>query len=414
MVGSGMSSPLDPSALATIATNREFSLFAEDLTRCTPQIRDAVEGRRVLVIGGAGSIGTAAVRTLLPFTPAHLHIIDQDENGLAELVRDLRSGPAATGVPDLRTLPLDYGAPAMRRFVEDEPPYHLILNFAALKHVRSEKDIYSLTQLLDTNVVRQARFLDWIAKSGRETRYFSVSTDKAANPVNLMGVSKRVMEHVMFSGIRPLPTGSRVTSARFANVAFSAGSLLDSFLRRIARRQPLAVPRETFRYFVSTEEAGQICVIAATAVPNRHIAFPRLSAQHDLRRLDEIAAGVVERSGWTPTFVDDEDAARAAMERLTLSGRYPIMLTERDTSGEKPFEEFVARGEREVEIGFAKLAALSYQGVGKDALRECLSKVEALAAGERRATKREVIEWIRCVEGIFEHLDTGRNLDERM
>lgn len=402
----------DPAVLATLATNRTRSLFADDMAACAEQIRGAVHARRVLVIGGAGSIGSATVRMLLPSLPACVHVVDQDENGLAELVRDLRSGPEPLGVGDLRTLPLDYGAAVMRRFLDDEPPYDLVLNFAALKHVRSEKDIYSLTQLLDVNVLRQARFMAWLAERAAATRYFCVSTDKAANPVSLMGASKRVMEHVMFSGIRPLPAGSVVTSARFANVAFSAGSLLESFLRRIARRQPLAVPRETRRYFVSIEEAGQICLLAASAVPDHTIAVPRLSGEG--RLLDEIAVGLIERSGWTPVLVDDEDEARAAMERFPVTGRYPVLLTPLDTAGEKPFEEFVADDEREVEVGLQHLAAVPYECREVGELAELLGKLERVSAGETSPTKAQVIEWIRRVVANFDHRETGRDLDQRM
>lgn len=405
---------LDPAFLARLATNRSGSLFAADVNNCASRILEAVQGRRVLVIGGAGSIGSATVGALLPFAPANLHVVDKDENGLARLARDLRSGPEPLSVPDLRTLPLDYGSPVMRRFLDDEPPYDLVLNFAALKHVRSEKDVYSLTQLLDTNVVRQKRFLDWLAERGEAARYFCVSTDKAVNPVSLMGASKLLMEHVMFSGIQPLPAGSVLTSARFANVAFSAGSLLESFLQRIASRQPLAVPRGTRRYFVSLEEAAQICLIAATSVPGDHIVVPRPGREFDLRLLDDIAVGIVERSGWTPLFVDDEDGARAAMKRFSVTGRYPILRTPLDTSGEKPFEEFVSDGEREVDVGLIGLAAVRYGGIRLGDLRDCLAELEALAAGERTFTKKGVVEWIRRAVGDFEHFETGYHLDQRM
>ncbi len=405
--------PLNPAVLAPLATNRVQSLFAADMAERSPRILEAVQGRRVLVVGGAGSIGSATIRALLPFGPAQLHVVDQDENGLAELVRDLRSGPEAL-TADLRTLPLDFGSPAMRRFLDDQSSYHVVLNFAALKHVRSEKDVYSLTQLLDTNVVRQARLLAWLAERGAPTRYFCVSTDKAVNPLSLMGASKRVMEHVMFSGIRPLPPGSVVSSARFANVAFSSGSLLAGFLNRIARRQPLAVPQGARRYFVSLEEAGQICLIAAATLPDHHIAVPRLDDQQDLRLIEEIAIRVVEKSGWSPFLVDDEDAARAAMRRLNETGCYPVLLTRLDTSGEKRFEEFVAADEYLVDIGLTQLAAVPYRCAGMEGLQELLSAIEGLASGERRATKAEVVEWMGRFLPTFHHAETGRILDRRM
>lgn len=406
--------PLDVHALSSVATGRSTALFTDDLHAAAGAIRERVQGSRILVIGGAGSIGSATLRVLIPFGPAAVHVVDQDENGLAELVRDLRSAPAPLAVADFRTLPLDYGAPVMRRLLEEEGGYAMILNFAALKHVRSEKDIYSLTQLLDTNLVKQARFLRWMDDLGLATRYFCVSTDKAANPVNLMGASKRVMEHLIFSPLIARPAGCEVTSARFANVAFSAGSLLESFLKRLSRRQPIAVPRQTRRYFVSLEEAGQICLLAASAAPASHIVIPRLDQARDMRELQGIAAGVVEAAGFTPRFLDDEVEAKRSFEAHLRDGRYPIVLTPLDTSGEKPFEEFVADGESAVDIGMRRLEAVPYVEGSRGALRECLARVEALVDGRARGEKADVVRWIDEAVGNFHHVETGKHLDQRM
>jgi FlaA1/EpsC-like NDP-sugar epimerase len=233
--------------LARLATGREKELFTEDIDRFRTELTQRIGGSRILVIGGAGSIGAATVRSLVPFGARSLHVVDQNENTLVELVRDLRSRFDASKLPDFRTLPLNFGSPIMERFLMEEEPYDFVLNFAALKHVRSEKDCCSILQMLDTNVVKPAYLLKWLVNRGGLRGYFCVSTDKAANPVNLMGASKRLMEHVIFSGEVAECRDVKITSARFANVAFSDGSLLQGWLMRLSQGQPLAVPRDTRR-----------------------------------------------------------------------------------------------------------------------------------------------------------------------
>src|SRR5580700_3911214 len=237
--------------LTSIVTGRADSLFARDLEASSDRVVAKVRDRRILVIGGGGSIGAATVRIILDYRPSALHVVDHNENYLAELVRELRGRSA--GIPDIdfRTLPLDYGGPVMERFLRESPPYDVVLNFAALKHVRSEKDIYSVLQMFDTNVVRHIRFKRWLAEYRHGSTYFAVSTDQAANPVSLMGASKRLMEDLIFD--IAAESYQSTTSARFANVAFSNGSLLQGFSHRLAKRQPLAVPRGTRRYFISQD-----------------------------------------------------------------------------------------------------------------------------------------------------------------
>ena len=233
-------------------------------------IRKAVTGKRILAVGAAGSIGSNTVHTLAQYSPKTLHVIDQNENALAELVRELRSTPEPFTIEDFRTLPLDYGSAATRMFMEAEKPYDRILNFAAIKHVRTEKDPFSILQMFDTNIVKQARFRDWIARTSPNADYFSVSTDKAATPVSFMGATKRIMEHVMFVWSEGPQIKGKITSARFANVAYSNGSLLQAFEKRLAQNHPLACPVGIERYFVSLQESGHICTLASIIPPHAH------------------------------------------------------------------------------------------------------------------------------------------------
>lgn len=366
----------------------------------------------MLAIGGAGSIGCATVRLFGAYGPAAVHVVDHNENNLTELVRDLRSG--AFDVPDFRALPLDYGAPVMSSFLRDEAPYDFILNFAALKHVRSEKDEYSLTQMLDTNLGKQARFLQWMAQSRQTGRYFCVSTDKAANPVNLMGASKRLMEHLVFSDGWRSASSPSVTSARFANVAFSDGSLLDGFLKRLQKRQPLAVPRDTRRYFVSQREAGQICVLAAVLCPAHHILVPRLDVTRDLVELEAVASAVLAHVGLTPEVHVDEAAARAAVAPALRGGAYPLLLTALDTSGEKPFEEFLGQGEHTVDIGMAAVAAIPYAPHKAVRLDAFLDRLDGLVLARERVSRQEIIGWMAEALPEFRHASSTQHLDQRM
>jgi FlaA1/EpsC-like NDP-sugar epimerase len=368
-----------------------------------------------LVIGGSGSIGSATVRAMIPFRPRSIHVVDRNENTLAELVRDLRSGPDGLAIGDFRTLPLDFGSPIMRRFLMEQEPYDGVLNFAALKHVRSEKDIYSLLSMLDTNIVKPARLLRWLAELGFRGSYFCVSTDKAANPVNMMGASKRAMEHVAFSGEAAEGFIASVSSARFANVAFSDGSLLQSFCLRLEKRQPLAVPANTRRYFVSLAEAGHICLLAAVCAPNKHLLVPRLSSAYDLRELEPIAVEFLRMHHWEPRIYRNENEARANVEKDMSAGHYPLLITDLDTSGEKAYEEFVGADERALEIGMSRLLAVPYQPRSHGTVAAFLTKIEELLTGVgRRVEKRDIVRRLSMVVPELKHIERGKSLDERM
>jgi FlaA1/EpsC-like NDP-sugar epimerase len=404
----------------SIATGRERSLFDEDMQAVEAELKQAIEGRRLLVIGGAGSIGSSTVMQLASRKPDTLHVIDQNENALAELVRQLRSQPNRWSARDFQTLPLDYGAAATRLFLSTQPPYDIVLNFAALKHVRSEKDPFSTLQIFDTNLVKQARLMRWLAETGFAGRLFNVSTDKAANSTSMMGATKRVMEHVLFNSSEAAALRGSKSSARFANVAFSNGSLLQGFENRLARGEPLAAPRETRRYFVSLEEAGQICAIAACTAPGEAIVIPKLNPRDHLIELQAIAESFLRHHGFEPALYRDEQAACAEVGTQRSQGRWPLLITPLDTAGEKPYEEFIAQGEASFEIGLPNLMAVNYVAADRDRIDEVVRTVEDILAANGRAnsllSKDTLKQLIALVEPRFleTHRDSAANLDQRL
>ena len=391
------------------------TLFDQDMADHHDAIKGKVKGSNILVVGGGGSIGSATVRELLDFSPASLSVVDQDENGLAELVREIRSASGKPITCEFRTLPIDFGSTIMKRFLESSGPFDLVLNFAALKHVRSEKDVYSLLQMIDTNLVKASRFIGWLSDVGFRGAYFCVSTDKAANPVNLMGASKRLMEMLVFSeNERPL-SGFRVASARFANVAFSNGSLLHSFLQRFEKGQPLSVPEHTKRYFITPKESGQICLLAATCAPDRHLLFPDMNPEDDLIEMQSIAQTFVNEKGLQPRFYRNEDEAKKNCYQDIKNGYYPVLLTPLNTSGEKEYEEFVGKGETVADIGMKKIKAVKCATPDHGALRAFINRMDKLLLDSSIAVeKAEITKLISDLIPEFSHVETGKNLDQRM
>jgi FlaA1/EpsC-like NDP-sugar epimerase len=400
--------------IAKLATGRDENLFSADCDSRARELHDRLDGARVLAIGAAGSIGSATVRELARFPLRCLHVVDHDENGLAELVRDLRGAGLVAKWGELRLLPLDFGSPVMQRFLAEGGAYDHVINFAAVKHVRSEKDTYSALHLLATNVLRHADVLGWLASTSPAAAYFAVSTDKAANPVNLMGASKRLMEHVIFS--RTLNALPRTTSARFANVAFSNGSLLQGWELRLQKRQPLSVPRGSRRYFVSQRESGQLCLLASAYAPDAHIVVPRLDPAVHLRELEGIARAYLEHRGYDPVDCTDLEWGAAHVESLAAQKKYPLLLTPLDTEGEKSFEEFVGTGEREVDIGLPHLAGIEYRADAATgaALAEFLADLRRYVTDARvPADKEALLASVASVVAEFRHATYANRLDDR-
>jgi FlaA1/EpsC-like NDP-sugar epimerase len=410
------------SPLASVATGRTTALFTQDLGLCRDQIEGVVTGKRVLCVGAAGSIGSSTIALIVHFAPQTLHVIDQNENEITEVARRFHAQAWSRRVKDFRALPLDYGSQAMRLFLHSQVPYDLVLNFAAIKHVRSEKDAFSILQMFDTNLLKQARFLRWLDDLDFSGRYFSVSTDKAANPTSMMGATKRVMEHVIFSAETAASKATAVSTARFANVAFSNGSLLQSFEQRFSRREPLAAPVDTRRYFVSLEESGQICLIAACAAPHGTIVIPRLDPRDNLVLLQGVAEQFLAINQFLPAFYVDAELARANFAHDVANGRWPLVLTPLDTSGEKSYEEFIGSGEQSIEIGLPNLLAVPHRPApagSVQALVEEIAEYLEPAHGEKlpRSVDKDALKsMIAKLEPRFlgTHRETGRNLDDRL
>jgi nucleoside-diphosphate-sugar epimerase len=401
--------------LSQLVTGRTSLLFNYDIEIRDQQIRAEVTGKRILVIGGSGTIGSATVRLLLRYEPACLHVVDQNENGLAELTREIRNQQEIKNLPELRFFPIDFGSPVMQRILMGEATYDLVYNFAAIKHVRSEKDTYSTLQMLDTNIVKARRLIRWISETGSISRFFCVSTDKAASPSSLMGATKLVMECLALEAARSLKFSKSVTSARFANVAFSDGSLLHSFLYRLEKNQPFAIPEDTWRFFISIPEAAQICVLASVCGPSGSIMIPDSDSDLCLVNFESVVDHVLAAYDLRPKFYTDESEAASSLARDMASGYYPVLLTERDTSGEKQTEEFMAPGEEIVDESFAKLKAIKYQLPPNLDLSRFIDQCEALVSDPEIPVSKEVIvQMVSDLLPTIHHHETRKTLDEKI
>ncbi len=390
-------------------TLRSKSMFLEDIEKDKRLLSEKIMGKKILVIGGAGSIGSSFIKAVLPFKPGTLVVVDINENGLAELTRDLRSTIAMYIPASYIPYPIDFAGQVFEKMFRSNNGFDIVANFSAHKHVRSEKDIYSIEALLRNNVLHVKKLLDLLAEFPPE-EYFCVSTDKAANPVNIMGASKRLMEDVIFSYSDKFP----VKTARFANVAFSNGSLPAGFLERISKRQPLSAPSDIRRYFVSPEESGQICMLSCMLGDNREIFFPKLSKEQ-MMTFDNIAKELLRAYGYEPLKCDSEEIAIEKSESLKNGSlSYPVYFSPSNTSGEKEYEEFFTEDEQVDMNRFQSLGVITDKSVPDR------SRIDRLLGGLEEAflrsatSKKNIISIIKEYLPNFNHIEKSKSLDGKM
>lgn len=388
---------------------RQTSLFAADIENNIKKLQQEIHGKSVCVIGGAGTIGSSFIRAVLPFKPAKLVVIDLNENGLAELTRDLRSTYGMYIPNEYRTYTLNFADSIFTRIFREEKGFDIVANFSAHKHVRSEKDKYSVQALIENNDIKAKKFMDLLCEYPPK-HFFCVSTDKAANPVNIMGASKRIMEDMVMA----YTSKFKVTTARFANVAFSNGSLPDGWLNRVKKKQPLAAPNDVKRYFVSLDESGQICMLACILGKNGEIFFPKLG-EGQMLTFSAICDNYVKSIGCEKIeCANDEEAKKIANEMSYNTNKYPVVYFKSDTTGEKAYEEFYVSGE--------KLDMNRFQGIGiiEESERRPMADVESFFTEMEEIfanpsfTKEEVVKSIKRFIPNFEHEEKGKNLDQKM
>jgi FlaA1/EpsC-like NDP-sugar epimerase len=389
---------------------RDTALFATDTARNEPELLDAISGARVLVFGGAGSIGKEVTAQIFARKPAVLHVVDISENNLVALVRDLRSSLGYTG-GETQFLPLDIAGAEISCFLGAQKAYDYVLNLAAMKHVRSEKDAYSLMRMAKTNVLDTLTTYAHAERLGAK-KFFAVSTDKAKNPANLMGATKRIMEQALF---RQTAT-TAVSTARFANVAFSDGSLLYGFQQRLLLRQPISAPRDVRRYFVTGSEAGLLCLLSVVLGRKREIFFPHLESGLSLLTFSDIACRFLVENGYEPVIVPSEDEARSRAADLIALGKWPCYFFDSDTAGEKPFEEFYSNDDLVDWKRFKDIGVISAPAPSPEAAQGVESFVQAIAAlrSAGKWDKRDLVAAICAACPELSHIDAERSLDDKM
>lgn len=389
-------------------TQRSESMFAKDIETNRAVLTKQIKDKCVLVIGGAGTIGSSFIRAVLPFEPLSLVVVDINENGLTELTRDLRS--SGRFVPDdYVTYPMNYADEVFEKMFRARGGFDIVANFSAHKHVRSEKDVFSVQALLENNVLRARKLLE-LLKQYKPEHFFCVSTDKAANPVNIMGGSKKIMEDMIMSYSSVFP----ITTARFANVAFSNGSLPAGFIERVAKRQPISAPSDVTRYFVSPDESGQICMLACMLGNSGEIYFPKLGKEQVMTFSDMATRFLVEQ-GFSVLKCDSEsEAIEKAKELRNGSKQYPVFYSGSDTTGEKPYEEFFTESEQ---VDMSRHNAL---GVVTSVIPRQIVEIDELfdqlqtAFAKPDTSKEEVVLIMKAFLRNFEHEEKGKSLDSKM
>lgn len=395
--------------ISKYVTKRQISMFDVDIQNNKEELSQKIKQKSVLVIGGAGSIGSSFIRALLPFEPKSLVVIDINENGLTELTRDLRSTSTFSVPEDYVTYPMSYADETFSKMFVERGGFDIVANFSAHKHVRSEKDKFSVEVLLKNNVVNAKVLLDLLEKYPPK-HFFCVSTDKAANPVNIMGGSKKIMEDMIMSYADKFP----VTTARFANVAFSNGSLPAGFLERIAKKQPISAPSDVTRYFVSPQESGQICLMACILGTSGQIYFPKLNKEQVLT-FSEIATSLLNELGYEIKNCQSEEEVMAEIKKLDKNSKiYPVYFSKSDTTGEKPYEEFFTENEVVHLEKYQSLGVIDVKDFkSKSVIENFIGDLENLFKNPK-TEKSDIVKLMKEFLVNFDHHETGKNLDQKM
>ena len=387
---------------------RTNELFTNDINSHEVELSRIVSSSKFLVIGGAGSIGSATTKEIFKRNPKKLHVVDISENNMVELVRDIRSSYGYID-GDFQTFALDIGSIEYDAFWEADGDYDYVLNLSALKHVRSEKDPYTLMRMIDVNVFNTDKTIQQSIDKGVK-KYFCVSTDKAANPVNMMGASKRIMEMFLMRKSKEIT----ISTARFANVAFSDGSLLHGFNKRIEKKQPIVAPNDIKRYFVIPKESGELCLMSCIFGENRDIFFPKLSENLHLITFAEIAIKYLEEIGYEPYLCKDEDEARELVHTLPQEGKWPCLFTQSDTTGEKDFEEFFTDKEVLDMDRFENLGVIKNDlNIEEEKLNTFESSILAMK-NAKQWNKEAIVSLFHMMIPDFGHKETGKYLDAKM
>jgi FlaA1/EpsC-like NDP-sugar epimerase len=388
--------------------DRTTALFESDITNHQKELEDLVSSSKFLVIGGAGSIGQAVTREIFKRNPQALHVVDISENNMVELVRDIRSTLGYIE-GDFRTFAIDCGSKEFRALMNTSSQYDYVLNLSALKHVRSEKDPFTLMRLIEVNILNTIKTVQ-MAKDKGAKKYFCVSTDKAANPVNMMGASKRIMEMFLMRDSESI----EISTARFANVAFSDGSLLHGFNQRFTKRQPISAPNDVRRYFVTPQESGELCLMSCLLGQNRDIFFPKLSEQLHLTTFSDIAERFIENLGYEAYHCSTEEEARDRSDELIASKRWPCYFFKSDTTGEKDFEEFFTDKETLDMDRFKNLGIIKNEAIFDSNLLNKFTEGMEEIRKSKTWTKTSILELFNEMIPDFDHIETGKYLDGRM
>ena len=387
---------------------RTSHLFETDILSLNVELAELVSGSRFLVIGAAGSIGQAVTREIFKRNPLTLHVVDISENNMVELVRDIRSS-VGYGSGDFQTFALDCGSIEFEALVNSGNGYDYVLNLSALKHVRSEKDPFTLMRMIEVNILNTISTLQ-LARNNKTKNYFCVSTDKAANPVNMMGASKRIMEMFLMRESMTLD----ISMARFANVAFSDGSLLHGFNQRLTKNQPIAAPNDVRRYFITPQESGELCLLSALTGNNRDIYFPKLSESLNLTKFSEIAVRYLEARGFEPFECGSEDEARGRASELIQKKKWPVYFFASDTTGEKDFEEFFTGSENLELDRFCSIGVIKNDPTYSDKnLDEFIDTIKAMRV-KKVWSKQSIVDLFNLMIPEFYHKETGKYLDGKM